>query len=58
MKDEILVEATFHGKVSKIGNSMHVLVPAEIIGDMMLEQGSRIVVTLTRPKTMKVKNKI
>ena len=49
MKD-VLIEATYHGKVAQHGNSKMVLIPAFIVEEMDLEVGSRIVVMITRPK--------
>jgi len=50
-----LTEATYHGVVSKNGNSYKVNIPANIVGEMDLEIGSKIVVRLSLPKTMKVR---
>ena len=45
-----MIEGTFHGRVVKTGNSKCVLIPADIIAEMMLETGDMIVIRITLPK--------
>lgn len=55
MKDnEVLAEATFHGRIGKVGNSKMVIVPQTIIKDMKLTEGDMIVISIRRAKTERI----
>ena len=56
MKEEILAEASYIGKVRRIGNSKGMMIPAEIIEYMHLTEGSIVDVRISLPKTRTIES--
>jgi len=50
---EILEEATFPARVAKVGNSYSVRIPMIIVGEMKLEEGTIVEVTIRWPKRVR-----